>query len=370
MRREPGARECNGYSADEEMDGSASREAEEPRALGSANGVKYRRGLEGGGGGGGGNGYHRPMGRGPGGGGEGGYYRPMGRVPGGGGEGGYYRPMWRSPGPDGKPRSAGHLRRGFGREFGRRFDRRPLPGEGPVNGYPGGPRRWKPRPGGREYAGGAAGGGGSRPQEEGEGGRESPASPEEGEGGSRGGGGAGEEREEEERWTLFKPPAAFPVDSSSARTVPRISYASKVKENLSRGGPPTPEAGGPASDDSSSNGGGSSGSEGPAHGLGAIFHNQWGLSFITGPDGDGAHPHRRTGLEARPPDPGPGGPDCHPVHRLGSRCQRWPGPSTHDLQAVVLYFSTEWDQIWERHKQDPSAVVLYEESLDSAGLTD
>ncbi|XP_011609755.2 nuclear fragile X mental retardation-interacting protein 2 isoform X2 [Takifugu rubripes] len=36
----------------------------------------------------------------------------------------------------------------------------------------------------------------------------------------------------EDSWTLFKPPPVFPVDNSSAKIVPKISYASKVKENL------------------------------------------------------------------------------------------------------------------------------------------
>uniref|UniRef100_A0A4W5L931 Nuclear FMR1 interacting protein 2 n=1 Tax=Hucho hucho TaxID=62062 RepID=A0A4W5L931_9TELE len=35
-------------------------------------------------------------------------------------------------------------------------------------------------------------------------------------------------------WTLFKPPPVFPVDNSSAKTVPKVSYASKVKENLNK----------------------------------------------------------------------------------------------------------------------------------------
>ncbi|KAF5902403.1 nuclear fragile X mental retardation-interacting protein 2-like, partial [Clarias magur] len=38
----------------------------------------------------------------------------------------------------------------------------------------------------------------------------------------------------EDSWTLFKPPPAFPVDNSSAKIVPKISYASKVKENLNK----------------------------------------------------------------------------------------------------------------------------------------
>ncbi|KAK7156594.1 hypothetical protein R3I94_006600 [Phoxinus phoxinus] len=44
----------------------------------------------------------------------------------------------------------------------------------------------------------------------------------------------------EDSWTLFKPPPVFPVDNSSAKIVPKISYASKVKENLNK----TAQAGG------------------------------------------------------------------------------------------------------------------------------
>ncbi|XP_035289808.1 nuclear fragile X mental retardation-interacting protein 2-like [Anguilla anguilla] len=38
----------------------------------------------------------------------------------------------------------------------------------------------------------------------------------------------------EDSWTLFKPPPVFPVDNSSAKISPKISYASKVKENLNK----------------------------------------------------------------------------------------------------------------------------------------
>uniref|UniRef100_A0A2K6UCK9 Nuclear FMR1 interacting protein 2 n=1 Tax=Saimiri boliviensis boliviensis TaxID=39432 RepID=A0A2K6UCK9_SAIBB len=38
----------------------------------------------------------------------------------------------------------------------------------------------------------------------------------------------------EDSWTLFKPPPVFPVDNSNAKIVPKISYASKVKENLNK----------------------------------------------------------------------------------------------------------------------------------------
>ncbi|KAJ8256986.1 hypothetical protein COCON_G00191380 [Conger conger] len=43
-------------------------------------------------------------------------------------------------------------------------------------------------------------------------------------------------KEKEDPWTLFKPPPVFPVDNSSAKIVPKISYASKVKENLNKAG--------------------------------------------------------------------------------------------------------------------------------------
>ncbi|XP_078392866.1 uncharacterized protein LOC144676261 [Cetorhinus maximus] len=349
------------------MDGSMNREVESSQMPGSANGIgaKYRRALDGGGGGGGGgggagggSGYYRPAGRAPGG--EGSYHRPMGRVP--GGEGGYYRPMGRLSGGEGRMRN-----RGDRRSFGRRFERKPI--DTSVNGFA---RRWKPRPMGRECPGGRM----ARPRDCD--GRESPTSPDEGEGS----GGAGEEEEEEEEvvaeeqqqqhWTLFKPPATFPVDSSSARTVPRISYASKVKENLSSETQLAASGGGGASDDSS---GSESGSR-IGQGLGAIFHNQWGLSFITepGPGGESSKGQHQAGLNSQQPlDPdrlGGPSPDCSPVNRLSPECEQWRGPDALHLQDVVLYFSTEWDRIWERHKQEPSAVVLYEESLDTAALID
>ncbi|XP_072340141.1 uncharacterized protein [Scyliorhinus torazame] len=333
------------------MDGSMSREVvEESRIPGSANGVgaKYRRPLDVGGG----SGYYRPSGRALGG--EGSYHRPMGRAL--GGDGGYYRPMGRLSGADGRIRNSGHLHRGDRRSFGRRFERKPM--EGSVNGFA---RRWKPRPMGREGPGGRV------PRARDGDGEESPTSPDEGSGG------AGEEEEEvdeqqQQRWTLFKPPATFPVDSSSARTVPRISYASKVKENLSL---ETAAAGG-GSDDST----GSESAPRLGQGLGAIFHNQWGLSFITepGPGGESSKAQHQAELNSgQPPDPGRlagPGPDCPPVNRLNPGCERWRGPAPLELQDVVLYFSTEWDRIWERHKREPSAVVLYEESLDTAGLKD
>lgn len=57
----------------------------------------------------------------------------------------------------------------------------------------------------------------------------------------------------EDSWTLFKPPPVFPVDNSSAKIVPKISYASKVKENLNKAAQP-PSASSSSSSSSSSAG--------------------------------------------------------------------------------------------------------------------
>uniref|UniRef100_A0A3Q3A9K2 Nuclear FMR1 interacting protein 2 n=1 Tax=Kryptolebias marmoratus TaxID=37003 RepID=A0A3Q3A9K2_KRYMA len=92
----------------------------------------------------------------------------------------------------------------------------------------------------------------------------------------------------EDSWTLFKPPPVFPVDNSSAKIVPKISYASKVKENLNKvaqiGGEVTPPpvrlfTNGPVS----GNGNGCPPVDGEKA-LGDIFQNQWGLSFINEPN--------------------------------------------------------------------------------------
>eukprot|EP00061_Rhincodon_typus_P003998 g21518.t1 len=301
------------------MDGSVSREAEEPRSLGPANGVgvKYRRALDGGGGAaGGGGGYYRPPGRAPGG--EGGYHRPVG---------GYNRAAGKLQQGDGRVRGCGHVQsQGDRRSFGRRFDRKPA--EGAANGFA---RRWKPRPLGRGCPGSRV----TAPRN-GEG-PDSPASPDEAEGS----GGAGEEEEEEEedeeeeeqeqhRWALFKPPAAFPMDSSI-----RISYASKLKENLS-----IDSAGAGRACDSSETG--------PrlGQGLRAIFHNQWGLSFITEPGtgSDGSRAQQRAGLNCQQAlDPGRlGGPrpeTSPPANRLSPDCEQWRGSDPLQLQDVVRYFS-------------------------------
>ncbi|KAM3851104.1 FMR1-interacting protein NUFIP2 [Vipera latastei] len=58
----------------------------------------------------------------------------------------------------------------------------------------------------------------------------------------------------EDSWTLFKPPPVFPVDNSSAKIVPKISYASKVKENLNKAVPSLSSSSSSSSSCSSSTG--------------------------------------------------------------------------------------------------------------------
>ncbi|XP_060679286.1 FMR1-interacting protein NUFIP2-like isoform X2 [Hemiscyllium ocellatum] len=325
------------------MENSVNREVDEHRSLGSANGVgtKYRRALDGGGGGGGGgggSGYYRPVGRALGS--EGSSFRSLGRLP--GPEGGYYRQA--TPGRlqagDGRVRNSGHFQpRGEPRVYGRRFERKP--GDGAVNGFT---RRWKPRPPGNRLTRTRDGGEGAESLEEAE-----------------GSGGAGEEEEEGEQphgWMLFKPPATFPVGSSTARILPRISYASKVKENLSA--EPTGTRG--ASDDHES---------GPrlGQGLGAIFHNQWGLSFITEPGmgaGDGARGEQRSGLNcgqemadpgrlgAPSPDPTSTSstsppPPPPPVHRLNTDWQQYTDtdpPELQDVNGIAFGRDTNESPLW------------------------
>lgn len=113
-------------------------------------------------------------------------------------------------------------------------------------------------------------------------------------------------------WLLFKPLPVFPVDSSSARTLPKISYASKVKENLDGKGlvpssalrtsttlpncllnaaqtgaacdaATAPHTGSLSSSSCSSLSSSSPPSPVSQENLGAIFQNEWGLSFINEP---------------------------------------------------------------------------------------
>uniref|UniRef100_A0A3B3TPJ1 Nuclear FMR1 interacting protein 2 n=1 Tax=Poecilia latipinna TaxID=48699 RepID=A0A3B3TPJ1_9TELE len=122
----------------------------------------------------------------------------------------------------------------------------------------------------------------------------------------------------EDSWTLFKPPPVFPVDNSSAKIVPKISYASKVKENLNKvaqgGGeaapPPVRLSQVPMSAMKTITSASFTNGPVPGNGngcpsvgtffapaascvqsapsvpsaLGDIFQNQWGLSFINEPN--------------------------------------------------------------------------------------
>ncbi|CAJ0916676.1 unnamed protein product [Ranitomeya imitator] len=114
-------------------------------------------------------------------------------------------------------------------------------------------------------------------------------------------------------WLLFKPLPVFPVDSSSARTLPKISYASKVKENLDGKGLVPSSAlrtsttlpncllnaaqsdaaalhTGSLSSSSCSSLSSSPPSPVSQENLGAIFQNEWGLSFINEPGAGQAVP--------------------------------------------------------------------------------
>ncbi|XP_069508107.1 FMR1-interacting protein NUFIP2-like [Ambystoma mexicanum] len=275
----------------------------------------------------------------------------------------------------------------------------------------------------------------------------------------------------EDTWSLFKPLPVFPVDNSSARTQPKISYASKVKENLERrrqeplasqqGKPtqvpasavrttsslpncvlsssPTSQQNGavplgasevfhcavattvssapnrteePAllhsnsSSSFSSSAASSSSSPSPSpcqenghsagqsqEQLGAIFQNEWGLSFINDPGQDAAT------VPATNADPG-GSPlvevhcqeevvpadvqDCGADTGKQSELaqhgffvemavpqenghQGFWDMDTKEWEATVHYHTQEWEYIWKLHKQDPTRVVVYSESMDGKG---
>ncbi|KAG8430279.1 hypothetical protein GDO86_018084 [Hymenochirus boettgeri] len=221
------------------------------------------------------------------------------------------------------------------------------------------------------------------------------------------------EEQTTDSWLLFKPLPVFPVDSSSARTLPKISYASKVKENLdSRGLVPssalrtsnslpncllTPSLTGVnpdsqftaqpvASLSSSSCSSLSSAPPSPVSqdNLGAIFQNEWGLSFINEP-GAGQAPVENKQADVQGSQEGPGGgveeekgggiTTSSPVGRLvlegfyvdradvGEACLMNP----RDWEKMVNYSRQEWNRAWTLHKKDPSRVVVYAESMDGKG---
>ncbi|RXM92444.1 Nuclear fragile X mental retardation-interacting protein 2 [Acipenser ruthenus] len=173
-------------------------------------------------------------------------------------------------------------------------------------------------------------------------------------------------------WTLFKPPPAFPVDNSSAKTVPKISYASKVKGSNC---PPAPNS--------------------QPQMLGAIFQNEWGLSFISEPgsavvaEGGGAvliegapQPHTPpsfgNGVTPDPPAPEEAGGLAPPIPSFPIGCLlKEEEPETELASSDVMsekqcrhlldalrYHTREWDQLLNRHKRDPTMVVWYEDSLE------
>ncbi|XP_042327613.1 uncharacterized protein LOC121932743 isoform X1 [Sceloporus undulatus] len=171
---------------------------------------------------------------------------------------------------------------------------------------------------------------------------------------------AATEESGKETWSLFRPLPAFPVDSSSARIIPKISYASKLKENLDQPGKachvpasavrttnslpncvlaPPPSSSPPI--DSSRQ----------QH-LGAIFQNEWGLSFINEPGaGHGGGGGTASDKEEEEADAG--------------AC--WEKMEAGDWQAARNYHLEEWSHIWELHNQAPSRVIVYTDTLDGKG---
>ncbi|XP_030065088.1 nuclear fragile X mental retardation-interacting protein 2 [Microcaecilia unicolor] len=228
----------------------------------------------------------------------------------------------------------------------------------------------------------------------------------------------------EETWSLFKQLPVFPVDSSSARTLPKISYASKVKENLEKRTPEPaavsaakttmvpasavkttnslpncvlstsqndpyrtgttaatsatflPTLGAPSSpatpelvphhldsSPSSENGQSAPGSPPCAYSqnkehLGAIFQNEWGLSFINDPNaGQALSAGETPPLVTNVPEV--------TAEMEPRACQE--SASEKDWEAVVWYHMREWDQLWNLHQLDPARVMMYSEPTDGKG---
>nr|XP_033802226.1 uncharacterized protein LOC117361256 [Geotrypetes seraphini]XP_033802228.1 uncharacterized protein LOC117361256 [Geotrypetes seraphini]XP_033802229.1 uncharacterized protein LOC117361256 [Geotrypetes seraphini]XP_033802230.1 uncharacterized protein LOC117361256 [Geotrypetes seraphini]XP_033802231.1 uncharacterized protein LOC117361256 [Geotrypetes seraphini]XP_033802232.1 uncharacterized protein LOC117361256 [Geotrypetes seraphini]XP_033802233.1 uncharacterized protein LOC117361256 [Geotry len=230
----------------------------------------------------------------------------------------------------------------------------------------------------------------------------------------------------EETWSLFKQLPVFPVDSSSARTLPKISYASKVKENLEKrtpepaavpaakttmvpasavkttnslpncvlstsqndpyrtgtttaistaflptsgipSSPATPEPVPHRLDSSSNSENGQSAPSSPPcrysqnkEHLGAIFQNEWGLSFINDPNaGQAVSAGESLPLVL---------PNIMPEVAAETEpqvCQE--SASAKDWEAAVWYHMREWDQLWNLHQLDPARVMMYSEPTDGKG---
>ncbi|KAM3917728.1 uncharacterized protein RB166_016670 [Leptodactylus fuscus] len=209
-------------------------------------------------------------------------------------------------------------------------------------------------------------------------------------------------------WLLFKPLPVFPVDSSSARTLPKISYASKVKENLdgkglvpssalrtsttlpncllnaAQTGPQSDGSAAPHTGSLSSSSCSSLSSSPPSpvsqENLGAIFQNEWGLSFINEPGAGQAAPP-----EVREPQEetlggveGGGGSDedkalpvmvrlSHGFYIESAELEVTAMENPKDWEAMVTYSLQEWNRVWNLHKKDPSRVVVYAETMDGKG---
>ncbi|XP_069812245.1 FMR1-interacting protein NUFIP2-like [Dendropsophus ebraccatus] len=215
------------------------------------------------------------------------------------------------------------------------------------------------------------------------------------------------EKEPAADWLLFKPLPVFPVDSSSARTLPKISYASKVKENLDGKGLVPSSAlrtsttlpncllnaaqSGAASDStaaphslSSSSCSSLSSSSPPSpvsqENLGAIFQNEWGLSFINEPGAGQAAPAQARESEEGVPggvEGGGGGDQASPVTALvrlshgfyieGADPEVNAMENPRDWETMVSFSLQEWNRVWSLHKKDPSRVVVYAETMDGKG---
>ncbi|XP_068102651.1 FMR1-interacting protein NUFIP2-like [Hyperolius riggenbachi] len=211
-------------------------------------------------------------------------------------------------------------------------------------------------------------------------------------------------------WLFCKPLPVFPVDNSSARTVPKISYASKVKENLDGKGlvpssavrtsntPPscvlnstqtgfhsegfflTPTLStGSLSSSSCSSLSSTPPSPVSQENLGAIFQNEWGLSFINEP-GAGQPPEElkqpigETGSCNGDEGGGVDQPPTSALNRLstgffteGVEPEEAPMENPRDWETMVTYSVHEWNKIWNLHKRDPSRVVVYSETMDGKG---
>uniref|UniRef100_A0A8C8S6E5 Nuclear fragile X mental retardation-interacting protein 2-like n=1 Tax=Pelusios castaneus TaxID=367368 RepID=A0A8C8S6E5_9SAUR len=172
-----------------------------------------------------------------------------------------------------------------------------------------------------------------------------------------------------EPWALFRPPPAFPVDSSRARTVPKISYASKLKENLE-----CQPACVPASALRTTGSLPKCTPPPPAEPhLGAIFQNQWGLSFINEPGAGQAGGNvlpldqEETPPMAAPGLQGPGDPAEGPVPTAGESRDCWQQMNHKDWEEARDYHTEAWDHIWKLHRQAPSRVMVYAEPLDGKG---